>query len=80
MNYIEHPSSGRPVPIDDSADHFLLRSFDRCRREYMLAPVPEYHRYSQLPVSGEIPWRVMHHESGRADSVVLAKDEEDVER
>lgn len=58
VHYIEDEKTGRPVPIDDSADHFLLRSFDELRREYRTRPLPVYEE--PAPVCGEIPWRNMH--------------------
>ena len=57
-HYIEDDVTGRPVPIDDSADHFLLMSFHRLREEYLDRPLPVYEE--PKPVSGEIPWRNMH--------------------
>lgn len=56
--YIENEVTGRPVPIDDSADHFLLMSFHRLREEYLTRPLPVY--VEPAPVCGEIPWRNMH--------------------
>lgn len=71
---IEDPDLGRPVPIDDSADHFLLRSFDRARREYWAKdPVPDWNfdvngavtlhgnrKFDGNSFHGEIPWRTLH--------------------
>ncbi len=76
IEYIEDEATGRPHPIDDSADHFLLRHFDLVRRDSLGWRVPSLEscglvmRYSDegegftlFPgnsASGEIPWRSMH--------------------
>lgn len=74
IEYIEDESTGRPVPIDDAADRFLLRAFDRVRAE--LAGVPLVHSsergerrgnaFSSVKIervdaiAGSIPWRCFH--------------------
>ncbi len=70
--YIEDEVTGRPVPINDSADHFLLMSFHRLREELLEKPVPENTgffgsvRYANGTIGesdtalGEIPWRNKH--------------------
>ena len=40
VEYLEDTSTGRPVPIDDSAEHYLLRKFDITRRNLLPAPIP----------------------------------------
>lgn len=71
---IEDDELGRPVPIEDSADHFLLLSFDRFRREYWSRPpIPDWNydvngtvilsgnrKFDCTEIHGEIPWRTMH--------------------
>jgi hypothetical protein len=59
--YIEDDVTGRPVPIDDSADHFLLTKFHALREEFLDRPLPVYEE--PKPISGEIPWRNMHVET-----------------
>lgn len=56
--FIEDEVTGRPCPIDDSADHFLLRTFHAMREDYLTRPLPIY--VEPAPVCGEIPWRNMH--------------------
>ncbi len=41
VEYIEDEKTGRPVPIEDSADHYLLRSFDRVRHHLQSLPIPK---------------------------------------
>jgi hypothetical protein len=41
-------------------DRFLLRTFDRVRRELLSMPIPVWTEPG--PVSGEIPWRTLHTE------------------
>lgn len=67
----EYIIQGRPVPIEDSADHQLLQSFDRARREYLAnPPVPDWNfdvngtvtlhgnqKFDGDAFQGEIPWR-----------------------
>lgn len=53
--YMESEETGRAVPINDSADHFLLTHFHRLREEFLDRPLPVYEE--PKPVSGEIPWR-----------------------
>lgn len=72
--YIENEATGWVVPIDDSADHFLLMSFHRLREEMLDMPVPVNTgfygsvRHTNGTVSesdtalGEIPWRNKHEE------------------
>jgi hypothetical protein len=73
VEYIEDEKTGRPVPIEDNADHFLLRAFDRLRTEYRTRPLPEKgfsFRGSVVYANGclgesdmtygEIPWRNKH--------------------
>lgn len=75
IEYIEDESTGRPCPIDDSADHYLLRTFDRARRELLLLTV-DYNECRGMVISpssvyevisetvcGEIPWRLKHTET-----------------
>lgn len=73
IEYIEDGKTGRPVPIEDSADHFLLRSFDRLRQYFRAQPVStangKFGRQVQYGVtfecnecSGEVPWRTLHKE------------------
>lgn len=73
---IEDQVWGRPVPIDDSADHYLLLSFDRVRREIfgraMVGSERGFvrrldgtydsvaHTQPHPVVVGEIPWRSFH--------------------
>jgi hypothetical protein len=40
VEYIEDEKTGRPHPIDDSADHYLLRKFDIVRRDISELPLP----------------------------------------
>lgn len=73
-HHIEDEVTGRPRPIDDSADHFLLMSFHKLREELLEKPVPEstgffgsvYHangtRSEVDTASGEIQWRNKHDE------------------
>lgn len=73
IEYIEDEKTGRPVPIDDSADHYLLRSFDRMRQWFQNVPPSKanglFGRRVQYGIptecnecSGEIPWRTLHKE------------------
>jgi hypothetical protein len=75
VEFIEDEKTGRPVPIEDSADHFLLRTFDRVRRDLfqdgripkangLFGRVVSYQRGTSecSECSGEIPWRNMHRE------------------
>jgi hypothetical protein len=73
---IEDEVWGRPVPIEDSADHFLLMSFDRVRREIFTLPMvgsergyvrrldgtydSVAHTQPHAVVTGEITWRKLH--------------------
>lgn len=70
-SYIFDDATGRPVPIDDSADHFLLQSFDRARYELLTVPPPVGNGMNGLrnvaglleegnEFCGEIQWRDMH--------------------
>jgi hypothetical protein len=73
-HYIEDEETGRAVPIDDSADHFLLMSFHRLRDELLDRPIPEntgfygsvYHsngtRSEGDTAIGEVAWRNKHEE------------------
>ena len=72
-HYIEDEVTGHAVPVDDSADHFLLMTFHRLREEYLDRPLPVYEE--PKPVSGEIPWRVMHSE-GR-ETCYICKEPDD---
>lgn len=40
-DYIEDEDTGRPHPIEDAADHYLLRAFDVVRRDMLSLPLPE---------------------------------------
>ena len=78
QNLIEDEVWGRPIPIEDSADHFLLMGFDRVRREYLAKdPVPDWNfdvngtvvlsgnrKVDGDSFHGEILWRALHVDSG----------------
>lgn len=75
-DYIEDENTGRGVPIDDSADHFLLLSFDRIRRDMLSnGTVPKANGFcgsvtidglngkiESNAIQGTIPWKTMHKE------------------
>lgn len=75
VDYIEDDKTGRPVPIEDSSDHFLLRSFDRAHEYLQHIAIPKgtgvfgFVLRSDGGVTecnechGEIPWRTFHKES-----------------
>lgn len=89
--YIEDPQTGRPVPIEDSADHYLLLSFDRVRREIFDLPMvgsergyvrrfdgtydSVAHTQPHAVVSGEIPWRSFSTLPSDEDSDLYRRDE-----
>lgn len=71
-HYIEDEVTGRPVPLDDSADHFLLMTFHRLREEFLDRPFPVYEE--PKPVSGEIPWRELSTLSKDRDPSLYYRD------
>jgi hypothetical protein len=80
IDYIEDERTGRPHPIEDAADHFLLRHFDLARRETfhhsMVGSERGYvrrldgtyesvaHQRDEI-ISGEVPWRSFHDTQNR---------------
>lgn len=76
IEYIEDEATGRPHPIEDAADHYLLRAFDMARREmgdsvpdgkgprghiyYTFGDDKKWSRLDADAVSGECPERCTH--------------------
>ncbi len=78
IEYIEDDVTGRPHPIDDAADHYLLRKFDEARRDWDGTLVNSQGKNGSVKryggsyagtffvneCCGEIAWRSLHNNPG----------------